>query len=132
MDKKVNKRRKITGKKTAVIFVNIALVATILVIFMNTYSSTKIVTSGTIPNEWEPSFLIFQFSFAGIILIFIVTIFYLLNRGLGALTRIERILDKIIEGEYSLRINIRKGDIMRPLTERFNKILDMLEEKKTP
>ena len=123
------KRRKMTSQKTAIVFVNLALLATILVIFANTYSSTKIVTDGRIPNEWEPSFLIFQFTFAGIILIFIVTLFYLLNRGLGALARMEQVLDKIIDGNHSLRINIRKGDIMKPLTERFNKILDLLDNK---
>jgi len=65
--------------------------------------------------------------------LFILLIFWgiiLSHRFAGPLERLERELKKVVEeGHYKLRIRVRKGDDLRPITEVLNRILDKLEEK---
>nr|MDA8100823.1 Txe/YoeB family addiction module toxin [Nitrospiraceae bacterium] len=48
--------------------------------------------------------------------------------GFGALSRMEDIMDQIIKGNYSLRVHLRKKDILRPFSQKLNKVLDILEQ----
>jgi len=71
-----------------------------------------------------------QLNFGAILLVFLVTLTFILHRGFGALARIEDILDQVIKGNHSLRLSLRKGDILIPLTDKINKLIDLLEKKK--
>lgn len=62
-----------------------------------------------------------------LILIFILTV-VLTHRLVGPLTRLERNLTKISEGDYSVRLRLRKDDDLKPLAEIINKIIDKLEK----
>ena len=48
----------------------------------------------------------------------------------GPLQRIEKELHRITHsGDYSLRINLRKGDDVKPLADSINKLLDSIHKK---
>ena len=53
----------------------------------------------------------------------------LTHRLIGPLKRLEDDLTKIAAGDYSIRLNIRKDDDLRPIAEAMNKIIDKLEKK---
>ena len=58
-----------------------------------------------------------------------LAIFVMLYRSLGAIPRMEKILDRVIKGEYSLRITIRSKDAVQTLVDKMNTVLDLLESK---
>lgn len=53
----------------------------------------------------------------------------LTHRLLGPLRRLEEDLKKISNGDYSVRLKIRKDDDLHPLAKAINKIIDKLERK---
>lgn len=63
-----------------------------------------------------------------IILLFVLGI-ALTHRFLGPLERLEDDLKKISEGDYSIRIQLRKDDDLKPIADVVNKIIDELEGK---
>jgi len=62
-----------------------------------------------------------------IILLFIWGVI-LTHRLTGPIERMQRDLRKISEGNYSIRLNVRKDDDLRPLAEAVNKIVDKLDK----
>jgi signal transduction histidine kinase len=89
------------------------------------------IEEGKILFGGETSFIAFQINFIAIILILIVSFLFFLHYGFGALSRMENILKRILQGDYSLRIHLRKRDVMKSFAEKLNAILDLLEEYKT-
>ena len=69
--------------------------------------------------------------FIAVDIAFLGILFIILHRSLGAIPRLEDALDRVINGESSLRITIRKKDIIQPLADKVNKVLDLLESKST-
>jgi HAMP domain-containing protein len=53
----------------------------------------------------------------------------LLFRTVGPIPRMEKILDKVINGDYSQRITIRKKDTIHSLADRLNQVIGLLEKK---
>ena len=53
----------------------------------------------------------------------------LTHRLIGPLERLEKDLKKISEGDYSIRLKIRKNDDLYPIADVINKIVDRLEKK---
>ncbi len=53
----------------------------------------------------------------------------LTHRLIGPLKRLEDDLTKISEGDYSIRLKLRKDDDLRPIAEVINKIINKLEKK---
>ena len=51
------------------------------------------------------------------------------HRLIGPLERLENDLRKISDGDYSMRLRIRKDDDLRPIANVINKIIDKLERK---
>lgn len=80
-------------------------------------------------SNLSTNFIISQLSFLAIVVILLVCIMFFLHRGLGPIPRIESILDRVLNGDYSLRISLRKKDILQSLISKLNKILDLLESK---
>lgn len=53
----------------------------------------------------------------------------LTHKLVGPLERLQKDLKKISEGDYSIRLKIRKDDGLYPLANVINKIIDLLEKK---
>ncbi len=51
------------------------------------------------------------------------------HKMIGPLERLEDDLRKISNGDYSMRLQIRKDDDLRPIADAINKIIDKLERK---
>ena len=51
------------------------------------------------------------------------------NRIVGPIPRVERQLDKVIAGDYSVRLKARDGDDLRVFIDKVNTILERLETK---
>ncbi|MBN3039605.1 MAG: hypothetical protein JW867_00585 [Candidatus Omnitrophica bacterium] len=82
------------------------------------------------PNVGLYTYFIIQLNFLGIMIVFVITLLWILHHGFGALGRMENILEQIINGDYSFRMHLRKTDIMHPFAEKLNKILDILEKSR--
>lgn len=130
-----SRRSKIYFLKTPFVlrFISISLVYVCVLILINLYSSWMIIkelkncTQGS--SVWWAHSLISQLSFSGAIIILLITMLILLHRSLGAIPRIEGILDRVSNGDYSLRITVRKKDIIYSFVHKINKIIDLLEKK---
>lgn len=83
-----------------------------------------------VSSPLRSGYIISQSSFTAAIIILMAVLFVLLHRLLGPLPRIEKALLKVIGGDYSVRIYVRRKDAISSLTEKLNKVLDLLEEKK--
>ncbi len=111
-------------------FVRWVLFFVILSFFVNAYISIKMLGSRPFLPNADMVYFSSQLSFGAILLIFLVTLTFIMHRGFGALSRIEDVLDQVIKGNYSLRLKLRKGDVLIPLVEKINKLIDLLEKKK--
>jgi len=110
-------------------FLNVFLVCITLLTIISFYTLGRLVTEQQHSFQWRVSFFVLQLCFIGIIFIFLTTMFLLLHRSLGPLPRLERILDKIIQGDYTLRLSIRKRDIIHSFIDKVNSVIALLEEK---
>ena len=108
-------------------FMNYILVFIVLSLFLNTYITVRMVEEGKILFGGEISYIMLQINFVTAIIILIISFLFFLHYGFGALSRMENILKRVLGGEFSLRINLRKRDIMKPFAEKLNSILDLLE-----
>lgn len=63
-----------------------------------------------------------------IVLLFIWAVI-LTHRLMGPLARLQEDLEKISDGDYSIRLKIRKDDDLRFLVNVINKIIDKLEKR---
>lgn len=52
----------------------------------------------------------------------------LTHRLFGPLERLEKDLEKISEGDYSVRLKLRKDDDLKPIADVVNKIIDKLKK----
>jgi len=82
-------------------------------------------------NVWRISFLVFmliQLIAQGSLLALMFTV---LHRTIGAFPRIGNNLDKVIAGDYSIRIGLRNKDNehVTGLVNKLNLVLDILENK---
>jgi HAMP domain-containing protein len=82
-----------------------------------------------LPNTWTMGFVGFLFVLSVAILTIFTSMFILLFRTVGALPRIEKILDKVISGDCSQRITVRKKDTIYSLADKLNQIIELLEKK---
>jgi hypothetical protein len=97
--------------------------------FINAYVSIGMLNRKDFYLTGDLAYMVFQLNFGAILLILLISMSYILHRGFGALSRLEQILDEIIKGKHSLRIKLRKGDVLIPLADKINKIIDLLEKK---
>lgn len=73
--------------------------------------------------------IILSFCFLAVVTIFLICFLVFLHRGFGAIFRIEECIKKVLQGDYSVRISIRKKDFLQPFVDVLNKLLDLLESK---
>lgn len=126
-----NKKRRRFGLQldSKLRFVHSVLAGIILIAFLNACFSVRLLEEEKFFPGWNTNAFMIQFAFVVIGLVFLVTLVYILHYGFGATIRMERILEEVAKGNYSLRINLRKKDIMKPLAEKMNRVLDLLEKK---
>lgn len=114
-------------------FITASLIYVTVLLSLNLYSSWRTAVELKnflqISSSWWLNSVISQLSFTAAILVLLITMFVLLHRNLGAVPRMERTLDKIIAGDYSLRLSVRKKDTIYNLVAKLNKVLDLLEKK---
>jgi len=97
--------------------------------FIIFYALWRIVTELQHSSLWQIYLIILQLGFAGLFLTFLIAMFVILHRAIGPIPRMEKILERVVSGEYSLRIAIRKKDIILPFVYKLNQVLDLLEKK---
>lgn len=110
-------------------FLNISLVFVTLLAVISFYALGRLMIDPQSSLSWRVNIIILQLSFTGVIFSFIIGMFLLLHRTLGAIPRLEKTLDTIINGEYSLRLSVRKKDVIRPLVDKINQLIELLEKK---
>lgn len=71
--------------------------------------------------------VIISMCFVVIVTAFVIILVILLHRSLGPVVQIEHVLDEVIGGNRSLRIRLRKKDLLHSLERKLNKVLDSLE-----
>jgi len=124
-----NKRKLFgSGKVARYRIFNFILSLIILSAFINVFGSIELLESGKEVFTNKVLYLIFQLILVSIGLFLVATLGYLLHYGFGAISRMEKILDDVAAGNYSLRMHLRKGDILGSFTRKLNKILDLLEK----
>lgn len=111
-------------------FIQVVLVLAILSAVANAFASLRMLDKAEVFYGLETWYYVSQSTFIFFGLVMVVTLAYILKHGFGALFRIENILEKIADGDYSLRVHLRKKDFLLPMAEKLNKVLDRLEEKK--
>jgi len=113
-------------------FINISLTYMLVLILINLYSLGKLVTElrrcSQSTSPWWTNCIISQLSFTGVIVVLLIFLLVLLHRSLGAIPRIEGILSKVLDGNYSLRITVRSKDTILPFVTKLNKVLELLEK----
>lgn len=108
---------------------NFALIAATVVFLIILYALSRIAVELQSSIMWRIYLIVLQISLAGFFLALIIVIYVVLHRILGPIPRMESILEKIINGEHSLRVVIREKDILQPFVDKLNKVLDLLEGK---
>ncbi|MDD4295241.1 MAG: hypothetical protein PHP69_07005 [Candidatus Omnitrophica bacterium] len=109
-------------------FIQVTLLLIVFSFFINAYFVLNLVKTNKIVVMADPSYIAFQLNFVAAILILVIAITFLLHYGFGALSRMERIIQKFLNGEFNQRIVLRKNDIMKPFADDVNKVLDYIEK----
>ncbi len=125
----MHERRKFWELRTAVKLFKVLLSIISICTLIGCWVSIHIVSQLQSSLLLGVQFLIAQFVFAIAIFTALGAIVLLIHRSLGPLPRLEDILEQIRNGNYSLRMRIRKKDFLVSFVEKLNAVLDILEEK---
>ncbi|MEW6075183.1 MAG: hypothetical protein AB1530_02645 [Candidatus Omnitrophota bacterium] len=125
----MKKRMPFGGSKFSFPFLSVYLVSAAIMEFFVLYAIWRLITETQYSLNWHIALIVLLLNFLGFLLSSFFTVFFLLHRGLGALGRIEADLDKVARGQRSIRLTLRRGDIIQSLVSRINAILDILEKK---
>lgn len=108
--------------------VNLILILVIIFSVINAYTLLKMFAEKELFSKADLTYFSFLFIFITAGLSLIAVLAFILYYSLGALSRIEKALERVIKGEHLLRISLRKKDFMFPLAEKINKIIELLEK----
>jgi len=108
---------------------NFALIVVTALFITIFFALWKIVVELQYSSVWQVYLVILQVSLTGFFLVLLIFMFVILNRILGPIPRMEKVLEKVINGDYSLRITVRKKDIIHSFVDKLNKVIDLLESK---
>ena len=109
-------------------FLRLILLIIILGFALTSYLSIELLNRNDLLYAYYYS-LVIQFSFAAVVIILLITFTFFLHRTVGPLDRIEAELEKAIKGNYSIRITVRKKDVLYSLIEKINKVLEILSKE---
>ena len=133
-----NKRQHILKWKsklsTPFIIVTVAgmLLFTLMFSFLvSNMMSDQLISSQGAKSLWRISFLIFLAIQLLANITLLIVMFTVLHRTIGAFPRIEQNLEKVLAGDYAIRIGLRKKDNehVTGLVTKLNKVLELLESK---
>ncbi|MDD3089576.1 MAG: hypothetical protein WC329_05645 [Candidatus Omnitrophota bacterium] len=116
--------------KFTLLFFNIALLGIALFCLAVFYGLGRILTEYEYSLGWRLGFILLEVGFMGFIFSILISMFLVLHRILGPLPRIESVLSEVIKGNHSLRVTIRKRDMIHGLVDKINAIIELLEKKK--
>ncbi|MBD3264234.1 MAG: hypothetical protein GF375_03940 [Candidatus Omnitrophica bacterium] len=108
-------------------FVEFVIALLILFSFLNAYIAIRMFEEGRAALAENTAIFDLQFIFVLIGLILVATLGYILHYSFGAVSRMEKVLDKFMAGDRSVRINLRKKDIMYVFSQKLNGLLDWAE-----
>jgi methyl-accepting chemotaxis protein len=80
-------------------------------------------------STWRMDFVVAQASLFLVVVILLSTIMMIIHRSLGPIPRIEAILERVAQGDYSMRVTVRKKDFLISFIDKLNKVLELLEQK---
>jgi signal transduction histidine kinase len=114
-------------------FFGVTILCILIFIFLGfasfLYMVSKIKDAFQIHMAWMMYFVWFVVILSAAILTLFTCMSILLYRTVGPIPRIEKILDKVISGDYSQRIYIRKKDSINSLVGRLNQIIALLDKR---
>jgi methyl-accepting chemotaxis protein len=125
----MKERRRLWQIKFTCRFLNIALVIATILTLISLFVVVRFATDFQCSLVQRINLIILQVCFAGVIFTFLTTIFMLVRYGLGPLGRIEKILDQVLNGDYTQRITLRKKDLLASFAAKLNKVIELLEQK---
>ena len=111
-------------------FIRIILFLMIVSFVIHGYLSFRLFEWDILMRKASITYVSYQLNYVALMTVLLITLVWMLHYGFGALSRMENILEQIIQGNYAFRMHLRQRDIMRPFAEKLNKILDQLEECK--
>jgi MFS family permease len=93
--------------------------------------SDQLISSQGAKSLWRISFLVFLAIQLLANITLLIIMFTVLHRTIGAFPRIENNLEKVLAGDYAIRIGLRKKDNehVTGLVTKLNKVLELLESK---
>jgi MFS family permease len=93
--------------------------------------SDQLISSQGAKSLWRMSFLIFLAIQLLANITLLIIMFTVLHKTIGAFPRIENNLEKVLAGDYAIRIGLRKKDNehVTGLVTKLNKVLELLESK---
>ncbi len=125
----MSERRKLWNMELMLKFLNFALVATVALSLISFFALVKTLMVAEHSLMWRINLVLFQLCFTGGIAAFLFAVFFLVQRALGPLSRIEAILDKVIQGDFKQRVSVREKDMLFSLITKVNRIIEMLDSK---
>ena len=126
----MEERRRLLKIESTVKFLNVAIVLATTLAVVSFLALIKVLLSSSRDSlMWQINLVILQVCFTAAIFAFLFTIFYLAHRGLGPLSRVEKVLDKVIAGDYKQRIGAREKDILFSFITKVNKLIEILDSK---
>ncbi len=119
--------------KVTLRFFYASLLYVVLMIALNFYATWSIVKElqsfAPETTGWQLNFIIAQISIIIAVLILLFSLIFMLHRSIGPLPRLEQTLERVVQGEYSLRVSVRKGDYTHSLVNKINQLLEILERE---
>ncbi|MCU0666180.1 MAG: hypothetical protein MUF05_03685 [Candidatus Omnitrophica bacterium] len=127
-----HKRKKIWEISYAIKFLNVALGLMILLVASGFFFFSVAVKQAEL-SQARPFSLQILTPYVLLLAASIVasmTLLIVLYRCLAPLPRIEKILDQVLQGDYSKRIILRKKDMLEAIALRVNQLIERLEKNK--
>ena len=120
----------------AIQFIRAIFLYVLLLVFVNFYATWSIIRELEYTlhysSAWKTNFILSQICFLGVAIILFMSLTLILHRSLGPIPRVERVMDEIIKGNYSLRVSIRQKDFLQSFINKLNKIISLLESESRP
>lgn len=108
---------------------NIALV---VAVFFNVFVFAMIpvmLNRSEITNALDMAIIGLMIGAVCIVTIFMLLMVVVLHRSLGPIVQVEKVLAKVIAGDYSARVHFRKDDLLHELEKKLNAVLEILDNK---
>ncbi|MFH1541233.1 MAG: hypothetical protein ABID79_05225 [Elusimicrobiota bacterium] len=118
-------------------YISLSFIVLIILLFLVIFSSYLFIKSLQIGQYADTiisrnAYVIIIFWIVSTIILFLIFVRKILEMSehiVGPTRRIERELDKILNGEKNIHIVLRRSDILFDVVKKINQVLDMFEKK---